>query len=54
MKGYQPITAQGTFYMTVLLDVSTFKDIHNDKEFAAKLLEEENVALLPLSVFGGT
>ena len=40
--------------MTVVVDVSTFKDIHNDKELAAKLLEEENIAILPLTIFGGS
>jgi len=53
MKGYQPVKASGTFYMTVIINVSSFKNIHNDKEYVEKLLEEENVALLPLTIFGG-
>lgn len=30
MKGYKAIPAQGTFYLTVLLDLSQFKDIPTD------------------------
>ena len=53
MKGYRPIIAQGTIYLTILIDPSAFKDIKNDVEFVNKILEEENVAILPLSLFGG-
>ena len=53
MKGYSPISAQGTFYLTVLLDLTQFKNIKSDKEYVEKILEEENVAFVPLSVFGG-
>ena len=52
MKGYRPIRAQGTIYLTILIDPSAFKDIKNDLEFVDKILEEENVIILPLSVFG--
>lgn len=40
--------------MVVVVDINKFKEFKNDKEMAEKLLEEENVALLPLSVFGGS
>lgn len=30
MKGYKAIPAQGTFYLTVLLDLAQFKDIPTD------------------------
>ena len=53
MKGYKPIQAGGTIYLTVLIDPSAFSDIGNDLEFVNKILEEENVAILPLSLFGG-
>lgn len=53
MKGYKAIPAQGTFYLTVLLDLAQFKDIPTDQIYVEKLIEEENVAFMPLSVFGG-
>ncbi len=31
MKGYKAIKANGTFYMTILIDVSNFNGIKNDK-----------------------
>lgn len=35
------------------MDVNKFKDIENDMELVHKLLEEENINVLPLSIFGG-
>lgn len=31
MKGYKAIRAQGTFYMVIIVDIKTFKDIKNDE-----------------------
>lgn len=31
MKGYKTVKASGTFYMTIIIDLSTFKNIKNDK-----------------------
>jgi hypothetical protein len=31
MKGYKAIKASGTFYMTIIIDVSHFSNIKNDK-----------------------
>ena len=53
MKGYKPIRADGTIYITITFDPSAFKDIKNDLEYVEKILEEENIAMLPLSIFGG-
>lgn len=33
--------------------MTEFKDIDNDRELVNKLLEEENINVLPLSIFGG-
>lgn len=35
-----------------MINTEKFKDIGNDREFTDKLLIEENVAVLPISVMG--
>ncbi|CAK55913.1 unnamed protein product (macronuclear) [Paramecium tetraurelia] len=48
IRGLKCIPAQGTFYLTVLIDLEVFQ-VKSDTEFAKKLLGEENIILLPLS-----
>lgn len=38
MKGYQARRAQGTFYMVVVLDLSTFEGIKTDEEYVLRLI----------------
>ncbi|KAL4434856.1 hypothetical protein ABPG74_021195 [Tetrahymena malaccensis] len=53
IKGLKPIPAQGTFYISVLIDLNQFKNFKNDVDFLQALNEEENIQILPLSVFKG-
>jgi aspartate/methionine/tyrosine aminotransferase len=46
------LRAHGTIYLTLELTLEHFKDIKSDREFVKLLFEEENVSILPLSVFG--
>lgn len=39
MKGYHPIRANGTIYITIRIDPSAFKDIANDIEYVNAILE---------------
>jgi aspartate/methionine/tyrosine aminotransferase len=48
IPGLRPIPAQGAFYLAVLLDL-TVLSFTDDVDFVLKLLEEENIMLLPLS-----
>lgn len=52
IPGIKPLGAHGTIYLTLELTLEHFKDIKSDKEFVKLLFEEENVSILPLSVFG--
>lgn len=47
IKGLRASPAQGTIYLPVFLELDKFR-FKSDTEFAQKLLEEENVMLLPL------
>lgn len=42
VPGLKPSPAQGTFYLTILLDLEILK-FNSDVEFITKLLEEENM-----------
>ena len=54
IKGLIPVKAQGTFYLSVLIDLeNSFPQFKDDVEFLQKLLDEENVWILGLSCFGG-
>ncbi|KAG8342509.1 putative Aminotransferase class I and II [Trypanosoma vivax] len=43
---------QASIFVLVKMDTARFADIRNDMEFFDKLLEEENVQVMPGSVFG--
>lgn len=45
-KGFKAMPAEGTLYLTVLIDA------HDDVTFVKGFLEQENVMLLPLSWSG--
>lgn len=47
IDGLVPVNPQGAMYMMVGIEIQKFKDIKNDVEFSAKLLDEENVVCLP-------
>lgn len=40
MKGYKPIQANGTIYITITIDLDSFKDIGSDLEYVEKIIEE--------------
>lgn len=40
----------GAMYMLIRINVSSFRDIENDKDFFSKLLCEESISCLPASV----
>lgn len=50
--GIEPTMPQGAMYMLIRINVSSFRDIENDKDFFTKLLCEESISCLPASVFG--
>lgn len=50
-KGLKPFSPQGTFYTMVKIDFNVLR--MDDWEFATKLLEEENIVVLPGSAFEG-
>lgn len=47
IDGLVPVNPQGAMYMMVGIEIEKFKDIENDVQFSAKLLDEENVVCLP-------
>ena len=51
VSGLQCITPQGAMYVMVKLDLTAFRDIASDSEFAQKLLSEQNVMVLPGACF---
>ncbi len=54
LSGLQPTPGQGTFYLSVLIDLKDkFRKFKNDLEFLQVLLDEENIWILSLSCFGG-
>ena len=50
-KGLEVIPPQGAMYAIVKIDTNRL-DVQDDMDFASKLLEEENVFVLPGSAFG--
>lgn len=52
VQGLQVVTPQGAMYVMVHIQVSHFKDITSDVDFAQHLLTEEGVFVLPSSCFG--
>jgi len=54
LRGVQGITlynTKGALYLSIFLDFSKFKNIENSQQFALKLFEEENINVLPGSLF---
>jgi len=51
IPGLKPIKTGGTMYLMFGVDVSLFKDIPNDIEFARLLRAEESVSVLPGTIF---
>ncbi|KAI7895582.1 tyrosine aminotransferase [Mucor mucedo] len=51
IDGLVPVNPQGAMYMMVGIEIEKFKDIENDVQFSAKLLDEENVVCLPGECF---
>lgn len=51
IPGLRPVVPRGAMYMMVGLELAYFADIASDVEFAAKLLEEESVMVLPGQCF---
>ncbi|KEG07641.1 tyrosine aminotransferase [Trypanosoma grayi] len=49
--GIVPTMPQGSMYVLSKVEVERFKDIKSDVEFFEKLLEEENVQVLPGNIF---
>ncbi len=49
--GLCPIQPQGAMYLMVRIDLERFNDIADGVQFATKLLEEENVQVLPGEIF---
>jgi len=52
IPGLSPILPHGAMYAMVRVEVSEFKDLADEVEFAQKLLSEEFVFVLPGRVFG--
>ena len=50
-KYLKPIKPQGGFSMMAILNLDSFKDIENEKDFVQKLYTEEGVLLLPSNVY---
>jgi len=51
IPGLFAVEPKGAMYIMMGIRVNEFKDIKNDVEFALKLLEEENVFVLPGKIF---
>lgn len=47
IDGLIPVNPQGAMYMMVGIEIEKFKGIESDVDFSAKLLDEENVVVLP-------
>jgi len=54
IPGMTTIAPQGTIYLLVKINIELFEDLADDRDFAAKLLEEEMVFVLPGQCFGAT
>lgn len=52
VKGLRVLPRQGTYFASVLLDLACYPGIPSDQVWARKLLEDQNVRVLPLSLFG--
>lgn len=53
IHGLTPIAAQGTFFLSVGIDLTVFNEFKTDLEFLQAFYEEENVKLMHLSAFYG-
>eukprot|EP00808_Paulinella_micropora_P018807 g38373.t1 len=51
IKGLQPIEAHGALYLMVKIQSNAFRDVQDDREFAQKLLDEEQLMVLPGACF---
>ena len=51
ISGISLYNTKGALYLSIFLDFKKFRDIDNSQTFALKLLEEENVNVLPGSLF---
>lgn len=51
IDGLEAVVPHGSPNISILIDMKKFCILKNDKEFAQKLMEEENVATCPLSCF---
>lgn len=53
IEGLKPVLAQGTFYLSVLIELEKFSTFQTDADFLQALYDEENVKIMPLSSFKG-
>lgn len=51
IDGLSVVRPGGAMYLMVKIDTTKFKDIKDDVEFARLLVTEENVVLLPATIF---
>lgn len=51
VKGISLYNTKGALYLSIFLDFAKFQNIENSQEFSLKLLEEENINVLPGSLF---
>ena len=47
IRGLKPIKGSGAMYMMINIDMTQFKDIEDDVDFAVKMMNEECVLLFP-------
>lgn len=52
IPGLRVVVPRGAMYVMVGVDAASFSDIADDVEFTTKLLTEENVIMLPGTIFG--
>jgi tyrosine aminotransferase len=52
IPGLRAVEPQGAMYVMIGVDVARFPGIADDVDFAAKLLHEENIVVLPGQCFG--
>ena len=52
VEGLSPVQPNGALYVMVGIEVSKFRDIEDDLDFATKLLAEKSVFVLPGRVSG--